>query len=89
MDQSAQSAPGLTAELKDCHHTIKERIMPSSRRRKEKPRPVPETPTLTKEQGVWVLNTGDPLPASATDEVLQRSRKKRDMANVGKAKKRI
>jgi AbrB family looped-hinge helix DNA binding protein len=30
-------------------------------------RPVPETPTLTKEQGVWVLYTGEPLPACADD----------------------
>jgi hypothetical protein len=63
--------------------------MPSSSRRKKKPRPVRKTPTLMKEQGVWVLYTGEPLPASATDEVLLRSRKKRDMANGGKAKKRI
>ena len=35
-------------------------------------RPVPETPRLTKEQGVWVLNTGEPVPASATNEVVER-----------------
>ena len=49
MDLCALPAPGLIAELKDCHHTIKERIMPSSNRRKKKPRAVPETPSLTKE----------------------------------------
>ena len=47
-------------------------------------RPVPENPSLTKEQGVWVLYTGDPLPASATDEVLGQVREKRDLANHGK-----
>jgi AbrB family looped-hinge helix DNA binding protein len=30
-------------------------------------RPVPDNPTLTREHGVWVLNTGEPLPASADD----------------------
>ena len=47
-------------------------------------RPVPENPSLTKEQGVCVLYTGDPLPASATDEVLGQVREKRDLANHGK-----
>jgi hypothetical protein len=47
-------------------------------------RTVPENPSLTKEQGVWLLYTGDPLPASATDEVLQKARAERDLANRGK-----
>jgi len=32
---------------------------------------------------VWVLGRGKPLPASATDELLQRIRKERDLANLG------
>jgi AbrB family looped-hinge helix DNA binding protein len=40
-------------------------------------RPVPDTPTLTKEQGVWVLNTGEPLPACA-DELPAQIRKERE-----------
>ena len=35
-------------------------------------RPVRGTGPLTKEHGVWVFRTGQPLPASATDEVLQK-----------------
>ena len=46
-------------------------------------RTVPENPSLTKEQAVWVLYTGDPLPASATDELLLQAREERDVANVG------
>ncbi len=39
---------------------------------------------LTKEHGVWVFHTGQPLPASATDEMLQQIRDERDMTNFGK-----
>jgi len=39
-----------------------------------------------KEQGVWVFRTGRPLPASATDDVLQRSRRDRDRENLGPGK---
>jgi hypothetical protein len=42
------------------------------------------TGPLNKEHGVWVLHIGKPLPASATDEVLQRIREERDLANLGK-----
>lgn len=49
-------------------------------------RSAPETPSLTKEQGVWVLLTGQPLPASAIDEVIQEVREERDLANLGKKK---
>ncbi|HVT60791.1 MAG TPA: AbrB/MazE/SpoVT family DNA-binding domain-containing protein [Thermoanaerobaculia bacterium] len=49
-------------------------------------RPVRGTGPLTKEQGVWVFRTGQPLPASATDEVLQQVRKDRDRANLGNDK---
>ena len=47
-------------------------------------RPVRGTGPLTKEQGVWVFYTRQPLPASATDEVLQQLREERDLVNLGK-----
>jgi AbrB family looped-hinge helix DNA binding protein len=47
-------------------------------------RPVRGTGPLTKERGVWVFHAGQPLPASVTDEMLQRIREERDRANVGK-----
>jgi AbrB family looped-hinge helix DNA binding protein len=46
-------------------------------------RPVRETGPLTKEHGVWVFRTGQPLPASATDETLRKIREERDSANLG------
>jgi len=46
-------------------------------------RPVRGTGPLTKEHGVWVFHSGEPLPASATDDILQRIRKERDLANLG------
>jgi AbrB family looped-hinge helix DNA binding protein len=49
-------------------------------------RPVRGTGPLTKEHGVWVFYGGQPLPASATDEMLQQVRGERDLANVGKRK---
>ena len=39
---------------------------------------------LTKEHGVWVFHSGEPLPASATDDMLQQIREERDLANLGK-----
>ncbi len=45
-------------------------------------RPVRRTGPLTKEHGVWVLHAGQPLPASATDEVLQPIREERDLVNL-------
>jgi AbrB family looped-hinge helix DNA binding protein len=48
-------------------------------------RPVRGTGPLTKEHGVWVFRTGRPLPASATDEMLQRIREERDLANLGES----
>ena len=39
---------------------------------------------LTKEHGVWVFHTGQALPASATDEMLQQIREECDLANLGK-----
>ena len=47
-------------------------------------RPVRGTRPLTKEHGVWVFHTGQALPASATDEMLQQIREERDLANLGK-----
>ena len=46
-------------------------------------RPVRQTPPLSKEQGVWVFRTGQPLRASVTDESLQSSRQERDRDNRG------
>jgi AbrB family looped-hinge helix DNA binding protein len=46
-------------------------------------RPVRGTGPLTKEHGVWVFRTGQPLPAAATDEMLQQIREQRDRANRG------
>jgi AbrB family looped-hinge helix DNA binding protein len=47
-------------------------------------RPVRGTGPLTKEHGVWVFHTGQPLPASATDEMLRQLREERDSVNLGK-----
>ncbi len=44
-------------------------------------RPVRGTGPLTKEHGVWVFHAGQPLPASATDQMLQQIREERDAAN--------
>jgi len=46
-------------------------------------RPIRGTGPLAKEHGVWVFRTGNPLPASTTDELLQRIREERDLANLG------
>jgi AbrB family looped-hinge helix DNA binding protein len=45
-------------------------------------RPVRGTGPLTKDHGVWVFRAGQPLPASATDEMLRRIREERDQANL-------
>jgi len=45
-------------------------------------RPVRGTSPLAKEQGVWVFRTGQPLPASATDDMLSQIRRERDLANL-------
>lgn len=49
-------------------------------------RPVRGTGPLTKEHGVWVFHAGQPLPASATEEMLRQIREDRDLANLGKGK---
>jgi AbrB family looped-hinge helix DNA binding protein len=43
-------------------------------------RAVPETPSLTQEHGVWVLHTGQPLPACA-DDLCAQIRKDRETDN--------
>jgi AbrB family looped-hinge helix DNA binding protein len=47
-------------------------------------RPLRGTSPLTKEHGVWVFHSDEPLPASATDDMLQQIREERDFANLGK-----
>lgn len=47
-------------------------------------RPVRGTGPLTKEQGVWIFRSGEPLPASTTDQMLESIREERDLSNLGK-----
>lgn len=47
-------------------------------------RPVRGARPLTKENGVWVFHSGQPLSASATDNMLESIRGERDIANLGK-----
>ena len=47
-------------------------------------RPVRGTGPLTKEHGVWVFHSDEPLPASVTDDMLQQIREERDLGNLGK-----
>ena len=46
-------------------------------------RPVRGTVPLTKEHGVWVFHSGQFLPAAPTDDMLQKIREERDLANLG------
>jgi len=46
-------------------------------------RPVRGTGPLVKEHGVWVFRTGEPLSASATDEMMEQLREERDLDNLG------
>ena len=48
-------------------------------------RPIRGTGPLTKEHGVWVFHSGQPLDDSATDEMLRRIRDERDLANLGRS----
>jgi len=48
-------------------------------------RPVRNLSPLTKEKGVWVFRTGQPLAASVTDQVLNDLRQRRDNDNLGNA----
>ena len=47
-------------------------------------RPVRGTAPLTKERGVWVFRTGQPLSAVSTDEMLRQVRSERDADNLGR-----
>jgi hypothetical protein len=47
-------------------------------------RPVLGTAPLTKERGVWVFRTGQPLSAATTDDLLRRIRDERDVENLGR-----
>lgn len=46
-------------------------------------RPARGTGPRQNEHGIWVLHTGDPLPASATDDLLRQIRDERDLLNRG------
>jgi AbrB family looped-hinge helix DNA binding protein len=46
-------------------------------------RPVRGTGPLTKEHGVWLFHSGEPLSELATDKMLRRLREERDLANLG------
>jgi len=51
-------------------------------------RPVRETGPLRKEHGVWVLRTGQTLPSTTPEELLQKIRKERDLKNLDGAGQR-
>jgi AbrB family looped-hinge helix DNA binding protein len=63
-------APGDTLELESSDEKITLR-------------PVRVTTPLTKEKGVWVFRTGQPLATSTVDDVLQEIRQQRDRQNLG------
>ena len=46
-------------------------------------RPVRGTGPLVQQHGVWVFRADEPLAATATDEVLERVRRERDLDNLG------
>jgi AbrB family looped-hinge helix DNA binding protein len=45
-------------------------------------RPARGTGLRQNEHGIWVLHTGEPLPACATDDLLQYIREERDLSNL-------
>lgn len=45
-------------------------------------RPVKSETPLRKEQGIWVLRTGQPISASETDKLLKQIRQQRDQHNT-------
>jgi AbrB family looped-hinge helix DNA binding protein len=49
-------------------------------------RPVRGTGPLMQEHGVWVFRTGQPMSASATEEMLRQIREDRDLGNLGSDK---
>ncbi len=46
-------------------------------------RPVRGAGSLTREDGVWVFYSGQPIPVSATDDMLRLIREERDLVNLG------
>ncbi len=46
-------------------------------------RPVCRSAPLTKEKGVWVFRTGQPLSGATADQLLRRIRERRDSQNLG------
>jgi hypothetical protein len=46
-------------------------------------RPARVAPQLSKEKGVWVFRTGQPLAAASVDDVLDRLRSERDAHSPG------
>jgi AbrB family looped-hinge helix DNA binding protein len=46
-------------------------------------RPTRAAVPLSTEKGVWVFRTGHPLPASVTNDILDRIRTERDRHNLG------
>jgi len=65
-------APGDTLELESSGERISLR-------------PVRSAAPLTKEQGVWVFRTGQPLAAAIVDDTLRQVREERDQQNLGPA----
>ncbi len=63
-------APGDTLELQTAGQSITLR-------------PARAAVPLTKEKGVWVFRTGQPIDAPAIDDVLDRIRAERDRQNLG------
>ena len=46
-------------------------------------RPVRTTSPLQKERGVWVIRTGEKLPAATADETIRQVREERHLASLG------
>ena len=66
-------APGDTLELESAGENITLR-------------PIRGTSPLTKEKGVWVFRTGDPLPDSVANAVLDQIRAERDEKNLDRGR---
>ena len=49
-------------------------------------RPARGTGPLFREHGFWVFRSGAPLAESATDDMLEKIREERDLANLGRGK---
>ena len=46
-------------------------------------RPARELTRMVEKHGIWIFDTGEPIPTSLTDEVLQQIRDERDLSNSG------